>query len=116
VENGLKKSGELVGRVKTFLIMDLVIYIAQWENISISSVEVDFWGVKSSGCENSHATEVKSSNIPQKSQISYRNRSEMNVKDAGQPKFSGFHSSFAGNLSWRSSASGKVRGTRFVRW
>jgi hypothetical protein len=34
---------------------------AQWENISITSMEVDFFGVKSSGCENSHATEVKSS-------------------------------------------------------
>jgi hypothetical protein len=31
---------------------------AQWENISITSMEVDFWGVKNSGCENSHATEV----------------------------------------------------------
>jgi hypothetical protein len=40
---------------------------AQWENISITSMEVDFWGVKSSGCENSHATEVKCSSIPQKS-------------------------------------------------
>jgi hypothetical protein len=30
-------------------------------------MEVDFWGVKSSGCENSHVTEVKYSNIPQKS-------------------------------------------------
>jgi hypothetical protein len=39
----------------------------QWKNISIASMEVDFWGVKSSGCENSHATEVKFSNIPQKS-------------------------------------------------
>jgi hypothetical protein len=39
----------------------------QWENISITSMEEDFWGVKSSGCENSHATEVKYSNIPQKS-------------------------------------------------
>jgi hypothetical protein len=28
-------------------------------------MEVDFWGVKISGCENSHATEVKCSNIPQ---------------------------------------------------
>jgi hypothetical protein len=26
---------------------------------------VDFWGVKSSGCEKSHATEVIFSNIPQ---------------------------------------------------
>jgi hypothetical protein len=41
-------------------------------------MEVDFWGVKSSGCENSHATEVKCSNILQKSLISYRKRSEMN--------------------------------------
>jgi hypothetical protein len=40
--------------------------ISQWKNISITSMEVDFWGVKSSGCENSHATEVKCSNIPQK--------------------------------------------------
>jgi hypothetical protein len=39
----------------------------QWENISITSKEVDFWGVKSSGCKNSHAIEVKCSNIPQKS-------------------------------------------------
>jgi hypothetical protein len=39
----------------------------QWENFSITSMEVDFWGVKSSGCENSHVTEVKCSNIPQKS-------------------------------------------------
>jgi hypothetical protein len=29
-------------------------------------MEVDFGGVKSNGCENSHATEVKCSNIPQK--------------------------------------------------
>jgi hypothetical protein len=28
---------------------------SQWENISITSIEVDFWGVKSGGCENSHA-------------------------------------------------------------
>jgi hypothetical protein len=54
----------------------------QWENISISSMEVYFWGVKSSGCENSHVTEVKCSNIPQKSLISSRKRSEMNVKAA----------------------------------
>jgi hypothetical protein len=46
----------------------------------ISSIEVHFWGVKSSGCENSHAIEVKCSNIPLKSNISYRKRSEMNVK------------------------------------
>jgi hypothetical protein len=39
---------------------------AQWKIIRITSMEVDFWGVKSSGCENSHATEVKCSNIPQK--------------------------------------------------
>jgi hypothetical protein len=39
----------------------------QWENISITSMEVEFWGVKSSGCENSHDTEVKCSNIPEKS-------------------------------------------------
>jgi hypothetical protein len=44
-------------------------------------MEVDFWGMKSSGCENSHATEVKCSNMPQKS-YSYRKRSEMNVKAA----------------------------------
>jgi hypothetical protein len=25
--------------------------IPQWENISITSMEVDFWGVKSSGCD-----------------------------------------------------------------
>jgi hypothetical protein len=40
---------------------------SQWENISITSMEVDFWRVKNSSCENSHATEVKCSNIPQKS-------------------------------------------------
>jgi hypothetical protein len=40
---------------------------SQWENFSITSMEVDFWRVKSSGCENSHATKVKCSNIPQKS-------------------------------------------------
>jgi hypothetical protein len=39
---------------------------AQWENISITPMEVDILGVKSSGCENLHATEVKCSNIPQK--------------------------------------------------
>jgi hypothetical protein len=39
----------------------------QWNIISITSMEVNFWGVKSRGCENSHATtEVKCSNIPQK--------------------------------------------------
>jgi hypothetical protein len=37
---------------------------SQWKIISIPSMEVDFWGVKSIGCENSHATEVKFSNIP----------------------------------------------------
>jgi hypothetical protein len=42
-------------------------FCAQWKNISITSMDVGFWGVKSSGCENSHATEVKCSNIPQKS-------------------------------------------------
>jgi hypothetical protein len=31
----------------------------QWIIISITSMEVNFWGVKSRGCENSHATEVK---------------------------------------------------------
>jgi hypothetical protein len=35
-------------------------------------MEVDFWGVKSSGCEKSHATKVKCSNIPQKSYISFQ--------------------------------------------
>jgi hypothetical protein len=50
-------------------------------------MEVDFWGVKSSRCENSHATEVKCSNIPQKSKISYRKRSEKHVKAADNPKF-----------------------------
>jgi hypothetical protein len=44
-------------------------------------MEVDFWGVKSSGCENLHATEVICSNIPQKSWISDWKRSEMNVKE-----------------------------------
>jgi hypothetical protein len=39
----------------------------QWKIICITSMEVDIWGVKSSGCENSHATEVKFSNIPHKS-------------------------------------------------
>jgi hypothetical protein len=47
-------------------------------------MEVDFWGVKSSGCENSHATEVKCTNIPQK----YRKRSKMNVKAAKIQSFS----------------------------
>jgi hypothetical protein len=42
---------------------------SQWKNISITSMEVDFWGVKSSGCENLHATEVKCSNIPQKAKF-----------------------------------------------
>jgi hypothetical protein len=32
-------------------------------------MEVDFWGVQISGCENSLATEVKCSNIPQKSKF-----------------------------------------------
>jgi hypothetical protein len=41
-------------------------------------MEVDFWGVKSSDCENSHATEVKCSYIPQKSLISYRKKSAKN--------------------------------------
>jgi hypothetical protein len=57
-------------------------------------MEVVFWGVKSSGWENSHATKVKCLNIPQKSQIPYRKRSEMNVKAAENPKFSGYYSSF----------------------
>jgi hypothetical protein len=57
-------------------------------------MEVDFRGVKSSGCENSHATEVKSSNIPQKSLISYRKRSEINVKAAENSKLSGYLFSF----------------------
>jgi hypothetical protein len=57
-------------------------------------MEVDFWGVKSSGYENSHATEVKCSNIPQNSYISYRKRSEMNVKATENLKLSGYHSSF----------------------
>jgi hypothetical protein len=71
------------------------IIAAQWENISITtSMEVDFWGVKSSSCENSHATEVKRWNISQKRSISYRERSKMNVKSAENPKFSGYHSSF----------------------
>jgi hypothetical protein len=45
----------------------VVIPHTQWENISNTSMEVDYWGVKSSGSENSHGTEVKCSNIPQKS-------------------------------------------------
>jgi hypothetical protein len=51
-------------------------------------MEVDFWGVKSNGCRNSHATEVKCSKIPHN-----RKRSEMNVKAAENPKFSGYRSS-----------------------
>jgi hypothetical protein len=35
--------------------------------IYFTFMEVNFWGVKSSGCENSHATEVKCSYTPQKS-------------------------------------------------
>jgi hypothetical protein len=31
----------------------------QWEHIIITSMEVDFWELKSSGCEKLHATEVK---------------------------------------------------------
>jgi hypothetical protein len=44
----------------------------KWKIIRITSMEVDFWGVKSSGCENSQATEVlthsseKLNFIPQK--------------------------------------------------
>jgi hypothetical protein len=38
-------------------------------------------------CENSYATEVKCSNIPQKSKISYRKRREMNVKAAENQNF-----------------------------
>jgi hypothetical protein len=52
-----------------------------------------------SGFENSHASEVKCSNIPQKGKISYRKRSEMNVKAAENPKFPGDHSSFISFLS-----------------
>jgi hypothetical protein len=51
-------------KIQNFTVLQLS---AKWENISITSTEVDFWGVKNSGCENSHATEVKCSNIPQKS-------------------------------------------------
>jgi hypothetical protein len=42
-------------------------FTAQWENIGITSLEVDFWGVKSSDCENSHAPEVECSNNHKKS-------------------------------------------------
>jgi hypothetical protein len=38
----------------------------QWKIISITSMEVDFWEVKSSGGENSHATEVKCSDSSKK--------------------------------------------------
>jgi hypothetical protein len=34
-------------------------FLTQWENISITLMEVDIWGVESSGCDNSHATEMK---------------------------------------------------------
>jgi hypothetical protein len=39
------------------------------ENYQHTSMEVDFWGVESSGCENSHSTEVKCSNIPPKAKF-----------------------------------------------
>jgi hypothetical protein len=39
-------------------------------------MEVDFWGVKSSGCENSHATEVKCSNIRKAISIPKKKRNE----------------------------------------
>jgi hypothetical protein len=45
-----------------------MVFPSHWENISITSMEVEFWEVKSIGCKNSSiATEVKSSNIPQES-------------------------------------------------
>jgi hypothetical protein len=58
-------------------------------------MEMCFWGVNcGSGCENLHATEVEYSNIPQKSKISYRKRSEMKIKADENLKYYGFHSSF----------------------
>jgi hypothetical protein len=49
---------------------------AQWKIISITSIEMDFWRVESSGCENTPKI------------------ASLNVKAAENPKFSGFHSSF----------------------
>jgi hypothetical protein len=56
----------------------------QWENISIISMEDDFWGVKSSGCENSHGTEVKFSTSPQNTQ---KNNSVNNAQNFLQSHF-----------------------------
>jgi hypothetical protein len=50
-------------------------------------MEVDFWGVKSSGCDNSLATELKCSNIPQKSQISYQKEVKWTWKPQKIQKF-----------------------------
>jgi hypothetical protein len=57
-----------------------------WVHIHIGKISAYLHGCgllgseKCSVCEKSHSTEVKCSNIPQKSLISYRKRSEMNVK------------------------------------
>jgi hypothetical protein len=64
---GGRRISSVVDDLKNNFFEMMTFHPAQWENISITSIEVDFWRVKSSGCENSHATEVKCSNIPQKS-------------------------------------------------
>jgi hypothetical protein len=64
----LKLSGNILSKFLNLLILTKQFFkYTQWKNISITSMEQDFWGVKSIGCENLHATEVKCSNIPQKS-------------------------------------------------
>jgi hypothetical protein len=62
----LEFSNRLSGTVTKENLKDAYPEILHSGKFSITSMEVDFWGVKSSGGENSHATEVKCSNIPQK--------------------------------------------------
>jgi hypothetical protein len=46
------KSSEL--KLKSSIFKNIYLYTTQWENISITSMEMDFLRVKSSGCENLH--------------------------------------------------------------
>jgi hypothetical protein len=52
-------------------------------------MEVDFWGVRAVVVRIHLLLKHSSEKL-----ISYRKRSEMNVKAAENPKFSGYHSSF----------------------
>jgi hypothetical protein len=63
-------------------------FFSQWKIISITFMDVDFWLVKCSGCENSHATEVKCSSISQKKLNFVRKSCKRSCQSRRKAKFS----------------------------